>query len=80
MPYACFGLRRGWVRGHITRCRRCVTGGTGGGFDPASDLHQRKVALLHSEMHLLPSALDGVVGVRALGIRLAGSEVDVPLV
>lgn len=31
-------------------------------------------------MHLLPSALDGVVGVKVLGIQSAGSDVDVPLV
>ncbi|MDK7181469.1 hypothetical protein QP446_11995 [Corynebacterium riegelii] len=31
-------------------------------------------------MHLLPSALDGVVGVKVLGIQPAGSDVDVPLV
>ena len=51
-----------------------------GGFDPASDPHRQKVALPHGEMHLLPSALDGAVGVKVLGIQLAGSDVDVPLV
>ena len=50
------------------------------GFDPASDPHRQKVALQHGEMHLLPSALDGVVGVKVLGIQPAGSRVDVPLV
>ena len=51
-----------------------------GGFDPASDPHRQKVALPHGEMHLLPSALDGAVGVKVLGIQPAGSTVDVPLV
>ena len=51
-----------------------------GEFDPASDPHRQKVALPHGEMHLLPSALDGVVGVKVLGIQPAGSTVDVPLV
>lgn len=51
-----------------------------GGFDPATDPHRQKVALPHGEMHLLPSALDGAVGVKALGIQPAGSTVDVPLV
>ena len=51
-----------------------------GGFDPASDPHRQKVALPHGEMHLLPSALDGAVGVKVLGIQPAGSDVDVPLV
>ena len=51
-----------------------------GGFDPATDPHRQKVALPHGEMHLLPSALDGAVGVKVLGIQPTGSEVDVPLV
>ena len=51
-----------------------------GGFDPATDPHRQKVALPHGEMHLLPSVLDGAVGVKALGIQPAGSDVDVPLV
>lgn len=51
-----------------------------GGFDPASDPHRQKVGLPHGEMHLLPSALDGSVGVKVLGIQPAGSVVDVPLV
>ena len=51
-----------------------------GGFDPASDPHREKVGLPHGEMHLLPSALDGAVGVKVLGIQPAGSDVDVPLV
>lgn len=51
-----------------------------GGFDPATDPHRQKVALPHGEMHLLPSALDGAVGVKVLGIQPAGSQVDVPLV
>ena len=51
-----------------------------GGFDPATDPHRQKVALSHGEMHLLPSALDGAVGVKVLGIQPAGSELDVPLV
>ena len=51
-----------------------------GGFDPASDPHRQKVALPHGEMHLLPSALDGAVGVKVLGIQSAGSEIGVPLV
>lgn len=51
-----------------------------GGFDPATDPHRQKVALPHGEMHLLPSALDGAVGVNVLGIQPAGSDVDVPLV
>ena len=38
------------------------------------------MALPQGEMHLLPSALDGVVGVKVLGIQSAGSDVDVPLV
>ena len=50
------------------------------GFDPASDPHRQKVALPHGEMHLLPSALDGAVGVKVLGIQPARSDVDVPLV
>ena len=50
------------------------------GFDPATDPHRQKVALPHGEMHLLPSALDGAVGVKVLGIQPAGSTVDVPLV
>ncbi|WP_392398874.1 ornithine cyclodeaminase family protein [Corynebacterium lehmanniae] len=50
------------------------------GFDPATDPHRQKVTLPHGEMHLLPSALDGVVGVKVLGIQPAGSELDVPLV
>ena len=51
-----------------------------GGFDPATDPHRQKVALPHGEMHLLPSALDGAVGVKVLGVQPAGSDVDVPLV
>lgn len=51
-----------------------------GGFDPATDPHRQKVALLQGEMHPLPSALDGAVGVKVLGIQPAGSDVDVPLV
>lgn len=51
-----------------------------GGFDPATDPHRQKVTLPHGEMHLLPSALDGAVGVKVLGIQPAGSEIDVPLV
>ena len=51
-----------------------------GGFDPATDPHRQKVALPHGEMHLLPSALEGVVGVKVLGIQPAGSDVGVPLV
>lgn len=50
------------------------------GFDPAADPHRQKVALPHGEMHLLPSAFDGAVGVKVLGIQPAGSRVDVPLV
>lgn len=50
------------------------------GFDPATDPERQKVALPHGEMHLLPSALDGAVGVKVLGIQPAGSELDVPLV
>ena len=50
------------------------------GFDLATDPHRQKVALPHGEMHLLPSALDGAVGVKVLGIQPAGSQVDVPLV
>ena len=50
------------------------------GFDPATDPHRQKVALPHGEIHLLPSALDGAVGVKVLGIQPAGSTVDVPLV
>lgn len=50
------------------------------GFDPASDPERQKVVLPHGEMHLLPSALDGAVGVKVLGIQPAGSQVDVPLV
>ncbi|WP_070473599.1 ornithine cyclodeaminase family protein [Corynebacterium sp. HMSC05H05] len=51
-----------------------------GGFDPATDPHRQKVALPHGEMHLLPSALDGAVGVKVLGIQPVGSTVDVPFV
>ena len=51
-----------------------------GGFDPATDPQRQKVGLPHGEMHLLPSALDGAVGVKVLGIQPAGSTVDVPLV
>ena len=51
-----------------------------GGFDPAFDPHRQKVALPHGEMHLLPSALDGAVGVKALGIQPAGSDGVVPQV
>ena len=51
-----------------------------GGFDPATDTHRQKVALSHGEMHLLPSAFDGAVGVKVLGIQPAGSTVDMPLV
>ena len=40
-----------------------------GGFDPATDPHRQKVALPHGEMHLLPSALDGAVGVKVLEIQ-----------
>ena len=50
------------------------------GFDPATDPQRQKVGLPHGEMHLLPSALDGAVGVKVLGIQPAGSTVDVPLV
>ena len=50
------------------------------GFDPATDPQRQKVGLPHGEMHLLPSALDGAVGVKVLGIQPAGSAVDVPLV
>ena len=50
------------------------------GFDPATDPQRQKVALPHGEMHLLPSALDGAVGVKVLGIQPPGSSVDVPLV
>lgn len=45
-----------------------------GGFDPATDPHRHKVALLHGEMHLLPSALDGVVGVEVLGDSAGGLD------
>lgn len=51
-----------------------------GGFDPDSDPHRQKVALPHGEMHLLPSVLEGAVGVKALGIQPPGSDVEVPLV
>lgn len=50
------------------------------GFDPANDPQRQKVALPHGEMHLLPSTLDGAVGVKVLGIQPAGSTIDVPLV
>ncbi|MEH0147897.1 ornithine cyclodeaminase family protein [Corynebacterium sp. Q4381] len=50
------------------------------GFDPATDPHRQKVALPHGEMHLLPSALDGAVGVKVLGIQPPGSTEQVPLV
>ncbi|MBC3179752.1 ornithine cyclodeaminase family protein [Corynebacterium lujinxingii] len=50
------------------------------GFDPATDPQRQKVAFPHGEMHLLPSALDGAVGVKVLGIQPPGSTVDVPLV
>ena len=50
------------------------------GFDPAADPQRQKVALPHGEMHLLPSALGGAVGVKVLGIQPAGSTVEVPLV
>ena len=50
------------------------------GFDPATDPQRQKVGLPHGEMHLLPSALDGAVGVKVLGIQPAGSTIDVPLV
>lgn len=50
------------------------------GFDPATDPERQKVALPHGEMHLLPSALGGAVGVKVLGIQPAGSALDVPLV
>ena len=50
-----------------------------GGFDPATDPHRQKVALPHGEMHLLPSALDEVVGVKVLGIQPARSQVDASL-
>ena len=50
------------------------------GFDPATDPQRQKVGLPHGEMHLLPSALDGAVGVKVLGIQPAGSDIDVPLV
>ena len=51
-----------------------------GGFDPASDQERQKVALPHGEMHLLPSALDGAVGVKVLGIQPTDSDVDVPFI
>ena len=50
------------------------------GFDPATDPQRQKVGLPHGEMHLLPAALDGAVGVKVLGIQPAGSDIDVPLV
>lgn len=50
------------------------------GFDPATDPHRQKVPLPHGEMHLLPSALGGAVGVKVLGIQPAHSRIDVPLV
>lgn len=50
------------------------------GFDPATDSQRQKVGLPHGEMHLLPSALDGAVGVKVLGIQPPGSTVDVPLI
>lgn len=50
------------------------------GFDPATDPQRQKVPLPHGEMHLLPSALDGAVGVKVLGIQPADSGLDVPLV
>ena len=50
------------------------------GFDPATDPQRQKVALPHGETHLLPSALDGAVGVKVLGIQPPGSTVEVPLV
>lgn len=50
------------------------------GFDPATDPHRQKVALPRGEMHLLPSALDGAVGVEVLGVQPLASEIDVPLV
>ena len=40
-----------------------------GGFDPTTDPHRQKVALLHGEPHLLPSALDDEVGVKVLEIQ-----------
>ena len=49
-----------------------------GGFDPATDPHRQKVALPHGEVHLLPPALDGAVGLKVLRIQPAGSTVDVP--
>lgn len=51
-----------------------------GGFDPATDAHRQKVALSHGEVHLSPSALDGAVGMKVLGIQPAGSQVEVLLV
>ena len=63
-------------RDAVDALRKVLTGG----FDPASDPHRQKVALPHGEMHLLPSALEGAVGVKVLGIQPAGSDVDVPLV
>lgn len=50
------------------------------GFDPVTDPHRQKVPLPHGEMHLLPSALGGAVGVKVLGIQPAHSRIDVPLV
>lgn len=49
-----------------------------GGFDPATDPHRQEAALPYGEMHLLPSAVDGAVGVKVLGIQPASSTIDVP--
>ena len=51
-----------------------------GGFDPPHRPRSQETPLPHGEMHLLPSAPDGAVGVKMQGIQPADSTGDVPLV
>jgi len=49
-----------------------------GGFDPPHRPRSQETPLPHGEMHLLPSAPDGAVGVKMQGIQPADSTGDVP--
>ena len=50
------------------------------GFDPATDPARTKVPLVRGEMHLLPSSMPGVSGVKILAIQPADHRPDLPLI
>ncbi|WP_291314180.1 ornithine cyclodeaminase family protein [Corynebacterium sp. UBA2622] len=50
------------------------------GFDPESDLPRTKVPLAHGEMHLMPSTLPHVSGVKILAIQPADHDPLLPLI